>query len=1454
MSRRKLAVIWVAGAAAIAVVVWTLPPAYALPFAVFAASLSGLGAFLLLERGIRAQQRPAKAGTASDTRIHRRLEAIQTSIWGRKKQLVKVREQISRLERAQDRLAKQIAKTKPAAVPNTPVADPRTVESVRELTEAIERQTAELDRAAAEQAEIRALVESVGRLQSVELLRRDSGTELVPFERELEAVRSSPLFDADWYARRTGVDGDPALHYLTRGRLSCLDPHPLFAERWYGETDLASWERHRTGLGHYLEQDPAAAGSTHPAFAADWYRDAHLGADAEVSPIVHYLTEGARQGLSPSPLFDPHWYTQEYADLLPEDAEPFAHFLTEGEALGLRPNPAYDPDAMARFARPGAGSVFARVAAEYQAGPRTAADFDEARSEQLWKWHNVMSGVFAEPDTFALYRIIGNDLPPRHTAEQMLRNLRFMLDHEPELADCRKIWILNRVVDPRVERDIVDLLESRGAEYLRIPFKAEDYAKLGWNFRGFENQASFQRKFLAGLHPKALMRVQEHLYHYKNLYAMNNNGARNFALRHGRGIAKWVLPWDGNCFLTEAAWEGIRASVREQPHRRYLIVPMARLQSDNETLLDHLESIPADDEPQLAFRRDAGAEFDEDYRYGHRPKTELFRRLGIPGPWDRFPVFSWDPEQALDEDEQKAWTSGSKVYRLFSGNAELESNMGDRGRSRSIGIRSFIDGIDHRIMEAMHASSSLFCLDEQVLEEQHRAYRAGTPELSPAVAALIQAADDALRLPCPSVTDKTTVSPSGDMHDYWNPAPYWWPNPATADGLPYVRRDGKRVPGTHLGEPGSEQYDRTSLQNMIDRTFACALAGYFTERAEYWRHAASLVRTWFLDPATRMNPHLDYAQVRRGHDGNVGSASGIIETKDFYYLLDAIRLVERTGELSESEQAALREWFAEFGRWLEKSPQGSQERDALHNHGLWYDVQAAAVQSYLGDTAALAGTLRRGLERIGHQFDPSDGRQPAELQRTLTRHYTTYALSACLVLADFARRYGQDFVRFEHPRGTRLEHGIRWVLDLAGRPWPYQQIGAFDEDRLQVLAHWSAGLGIEDWDRFWVKDVGEIGQALSVHDGIRPFWLLGNANCWPTGESGDRVGVPEVVVREETLVSERPKAAAVGDQFLHVVATRHGIGIFDEDWFGYRQELFSRLTVPSMAAQTTDDFVWLVVVDRAMPKAAREVLDRMLEGHPTARVLEVELKIDFGTDLRRWAQAEAARRGVANVLTTRIDDDDVIHRDLIRRIQDQARAFLAEHPDGKAVITPTIGYWWVPSERRGYRTFHPSPSMGTSVIESASQVESVYSVAHDKIMRKFAAEGETVLQIGGRDPMWLYAITAIADQQGTDVDRRAKVLDNPAVERLSDELFDEFGIAAEDAEYLAGLVEPEPVDTTKYLTWRGKDVEREIRGLRKRLLALGHDSGASADEIAAQITELHRQRREMHENIVVWNR
>ena len=51
-----------------------------------------------------------------------------------------------------------------------------------------------------------------------------------------------------------------------------------------------------------------------------------------------------------------------------------------------------------------------------------------------------------------------------------------------------------------------------------------------------------------------------------------------------------------------------------------------------------------------------------------------------------------------------------------------------------------------------------------------------------------------------------------------------------------------------------------------------------------------------------MTPHLQYSQVRQGHDGNKGSSSGIIEMKDIYYFLDGVRILERTGALTEQDR------------------------------------------------------------------------------------------------------------------------------------------------------------------------------------------------------------------------------------------------------------------------------------------------------------------------------------------------------------------------------------------------------------------------------------------------------------------------------------------------------------------------------------------------------------------------
>src|SRR5690606_2589384 len=217
--------------------------------------------------------------------------------------------------------------------------------------------------------------------------------------------------------------------------------------------------------------------------------------------------------------------------------------------------------------------------------------------------------------------------------------------------------------------------------------------------------------------------------------------------------------------------------------------------------------------------------------------------------------------------------------------------------------------------------------------------------------------------------DKHTLPPSGNRHDYWNPAPYYWPHPLRLPGLPYVRRDGLRVPGTVLYEPLSEKYDRTRLQRLFDDTFALALGWHFHGKDRYAEHAANLVRTWFLEPETAMNPHLQYAQVRWGHNQNRGSNSGIIEMKDLYYFLDAVRILQRDGWLSKAEQQGLEEWFGRYLHWLQTSLQGREERASIENHGTYYDLQVSAIAAFLGEARLLRETLRDSRSRMLQQFD-----------------------------------------------------------------------------------------------------------------------------------------------------------------------------------------------------------------------------------------------------------------------------------------------------------------------------------------------------------------------------------------------------------------------------------------------------------------------------------------------------
>lgn len=328
------------------------------------------------------------------------------------------------------------------------------------------------------------------------------------------------------------------------------------------------------------------------------------------------------------------------------------------------------------------------------------ADLPAPPNEETLRRDHAASPLAAEPDTFVLYRIIGNDLPPRHRSGQSLNNLRFLLDNEPDLPGCEKRWVVNRIVDPATESAVLELLRSRGQQILHLPIVANDYARIPLDLACLPSPRfldSLRFKLLSRCSLKYRNRTLGAVHRLKNLYVMNNNGARNAALADGRARAKWVLPFDGNCFFTAAAWSQLVNAVTARPWLRYFIVPMARL-SDNAQLADPSFAPPANEEPQLLFRRDARATFNPDFPYGRRPKVELFWHLGIPGPWDKWSEETWDQPRRPLSPEAGQFGRAGWIARLFSGVPQLEvaarGSLGKRGVARQEAILTLLAQLD----------------------------------------------------------------------------------------------------------------------------------------------------------------------------------------------------------------------------------------------------------------------------------------------------------------------------------------------------------------------------------------------------------------------------------------------------------------------------------------------------------------------------------------------------------------------------------------------------------------------------------------------------------------------------------------------------------------------------------------------------------------------------------------
>ncbi|CAI5953530.1 unnamed protein product [Closterium sp. NIES-64] len=222
---------------------------------------------------------------------------------------------------------------------------------------------------------------------------------------------------------------------------------------------------------------------------------------------------------------------------------------------------------------------------------------------------------------FFLYRMIGNDMPPMQCDGQLYQNTLYTLQHEArELGggNVRRLWVMNNILNDTEQRRIVDAILSHGYSEEDIIYIRPNYTRL----------ASMPQ-------------------HTWSDAITGMNEARNMMVEHGRAHgARWVLPMDGNHFLTNEAWAFLAAAADRHEARGKTVFKIPRVKIDrpqtpgfinSSTLFpDLFPHAPSLNEGMLAFRNDSPHRFLPAMGYGRRCKLEAFSRIcGTGNPYTR---------------------------------------------------------------------------------------------------------------------------------------------------------------------------------------------------------------------------------------------------------------------------------------------------------------------------------------------------------------------------------------------------------------------------------------------------------------------------------------------------------------------------------------------------------------------------------------------------------------------------------------------------------------------------------------------------------------------------------------------------------------------------------------------------------------------------------------------------
>jgi hypothetical protein len=306
-----------------------------------------------------------------------------------------------------------------------------------------------------------------------------------------------------------------------------------------------------------------------------------------------------------------------------------------------------------------------------------------------------------------------------------------------------------------------------------------------------------------------------------------------------------------------------------------------------------------------------------------------------------------------------------------------------------------------------------------------------------------------------TVTSDHPKSVDIDPHEYYSEAPYWWPNPENPDGA-YIRRDGEINPSRFMS-------NKAALNSMCDAVLTLGTAAFLLDEPRYSQRAARIIQVWFLNPKTRMNPGLDYAQVIPGVPD--GRDAGVLDGRLLIRAIQGMEFLAQTGAWDPKDQAAVHKWFDEYLRWLTESKYAADERRSANYHASWWTAEVAATATFVSDRPATQMAFTYYRDRIFPRQIRADTAPARDDSRARMLAFTAFNLEASTVICRIAQVQNTDLWSVKTRTGATIGAAIDSLQPYLADPHKVsrEQIAELQNDSLYLLAFGGMGLKRPDY-------------------------------------------------------------------------------------------------------------------------------------------------------------------------------------------------------------------------------------------------------------------------------------------------------------------------------------------------------------------------------------------------------